>query len=44
MLDFINKYQWWLVGGLFALSFLQSGRKVRNGQLPVPRDAPPDAK
>jgi hypothetical protein len=25
----IGKYQWWLVGGLFALSFLQSGRKMK---------------
>lgn len=36
VLDFIGKYQWWLVGGLFALSFLQSGRKMRNGTRPVP--------
>jgi hypothetical protein len=43
MLDFITKYQWWLVGGLFGLSFLQSGRKMRNGQLPVPPDEPPAA-
>ena len=28
-LDFINKYQWWVVGGLFAVTFLQSGNKVR---------------
>jgi len=29
VLDFINKYQWWVVGGLFAITFLQSGNKVR---------------
>ncbi len=28
-LDFINKYQWWVVGGLFAITILQSGNKVR---------------
>ena len=43
ILDFITKYQWWLVGALFALSFLQSGRKVRSGQLPVPPDDSPTA-
>ena len=35
VLDFIGKYQWWLVGGLFVLSFLQSGRKMKKGQLPI---------
>jgi len=29
VIEFINKYQWWVVGGLFALTFLQSGNKVR---------------
>jgi membrane protein DedA with SNARE-associated domain len=28
-LDWIEQYQWWIVGGLFALSFLQSARRVR---------------
>jgi len=28
-LDFIDDYQWWIVGGLFAISFLQSARKMR---------------
>lgn len=28
-LDFINDYQWWVVGGLFAITILQSGNKVR---------------
>ena len=43
ILDFIGKYQWWLVGALFALSFLQSGRKVRKGgSLTGPADDPLD--
>jgi membrane protein DedA with SNARE-associated domain len=42
VLDFIGKYQWWLVGGLFALSFLQSGRKMKKGALPLPTDDPLD--
>lgn len=29
VIEFINKYQWWVVGGLFAITFLQSGNKVR---------------
>jgi len=29
VIEFINRYQWWVVGGLFALTFLQSGNKVR---------------
>ena len=29
IIEFINEYQWWVIGGLFALSFLQSGKKVR---------------
>jgi len=41
-LDFIAKYQWWLVGGLFALSFVQSGRKMKKGTLPGPADDPLD--
>lgn len=28
-LSWIEDYQWWVVGGLFALSFLQSGRQAR---------------
>jgi membrane protein DedA with SNARE-associated domain len=28
-LDVIDKYQWWVVGGLFALTFLQSANKIR---------------
>ena len=28
-LDWIEDYQWWVVGGLFLLSFLQSGRQAR---------------
>jgi uncharacterized membrane protein YdjX (TVP38/TMEM64 family) len=28
-LDAIEGYQWWIVGGLFALSFLQSARRAR---------------
>jgi membrane protein DedA with SNARE-associated domain len=28
-LDWIERYQWWVVGGLFALSFLQSARRGR---------------
>jgi hypothetical protein len=43
ILDFIGKYQWWLVGGLFALSFLQSGRKMRKGTISTgPADDPLD--
>lgn len=30
-LDAIEQYQWWIVGGLFALTFLQSGKRVRRG-------------
>lgn len=29
VLDWVDKYQWWIVAGLFALTFLQSARKVR---------------
>lgn len=28
-LKFIDRYQWWLVGGLFALTFLQAGMRTR---------------
>lgn len=28
-LDWIERYQWWVVAGLFALSFLQSARRGR---------------
>lgn len=30
-LDAISRYQWWIVGGLFALSFVQSGMQARRG-------------
>jgi membrane protein DedA with SNARE-associated domain len=30
-LDAINDYQWYIVAGLFALTFLQSARKARQG-------------
>lgn len=35
VVDWINDYQWWIVGGLFGLSFLQSSRRRSPG--------PPDA-
>jgi membrane protein DedA with SNARE-associated domain len=44
MLEFVSKYQWWLVGGLFALSFIQSGRKA--SRAPIVLDevvAPPSS-
>jgi membrane protein DedA with SNARE-associated domain len=28
-LDFIDGYQWWIVGGLFLLTFLQAGNRAR---------------
>lgn len=28
-LDAIEQYQWWIVGGLFALTFLQSAKRVK---------------
>ena len=31
VVDWINQYQWWIVGGLFALSFLQSARRRSPG-------------
>src|SRR5690606_22682096 len=31
VLDAIDDYQWYIVGGLFAISFLQSFGKVRRG-------------
>lgn len=31
VVDWINRYQWWIVGGLFALSFLQSARRRSPG-------------
>lgn len=30
-LDAISKYQWWIVIGLFAISFVQSGMQARKG-------------
>lgn len=35
VVEWINDYQWWIVGGLFGLSFLQSSRRRSPG--------PPDA-
>ena len=29
-LGWIDKYQWWIVGGLFAITFLQSARRMKN--------------
>lgn len=34
-LDWIDGYQWWIVGGLFALSFLQSARKMKKNPPPA---------
>ena len=31
ILDWIERYQWWLVGGFLALTFLQSWRKAASG-------------
>lgn len=33
VVDFITKYQWWFVIGLFAISFAQALRKAATGQL-----------
>jgi membrane protein DedA with SNARE-associated domain len=52
-LDWIDGYQWWIVGALFALSFLQSFRRARRDipdvlaeiehpHLAPPSDEPPD--
>jgi membrane protein DedA with SNARE-associated domain len=30
-LEAINDYQWWIVAGLFGITFLQSAKKVRKG-------------
>jgi membrane protein DedA with SNARE-associated domain len=37
-LRWIESYQWYVVGGLFALSFLQSARKNRSRTSPVSKD------
>lgn len=31
VVEWINSYQWWIVGGLFAISFLQSARRRSPG-------------
>jgi len=41
-LDVIDKYQWWIVGGLFAISFLQSARKMNKNSPAVLLDAEGD--
>jgi membrane protein YqaA with SNARE-associated domain len=28
-LEWIDRYQWWIVGGLFAITFIQSARKMK---------------
>ena len=30
-LDWIDQYQWWIVGGLFALTFIQTSRRKSPG-------------
>lgn len=35
VLDWIEGYQWWIVGGLFAISFLQSARKMSKNPPPA---------
>lgn len=42
VVDWINQYQWWIVGGLFALSFLQSARRRSPGP-PDPEATSPDS-
>lgn len=37
-LDWIDQYQWWIVGGLFAVSLLQSRGRVK--ARPAPTDPP----
>jgi membrane protein DedA with SNARE-associated domain len=41
-LDAIDKYQWWIVGGLFAISFAHSAWKMRNNSPVALVDAEPD--
>ena len=43
MLDFISEYQWWLVGGLFALSFVQSGRKASRAPIALDETVAPSS-
>lgn len=33
LVEWIQRYQWWLVGGLFLLAMVQSGRKAAKGGL-----------
>jgi membrane protein DedA with SNARE-associated domain len=41
-LDHIDKYQWWIVGGLFAISLAHSARKMRQHPPTEITDGPPD--
>jgi hypothetical protein len=36
---FVQRYQWWLVGGLFAASMVQSARRAARGQIESPTQA-----
>ena len=38
-LDAISKYQWWIVIGLFAISFLQSGMQARKSMARLEEEA-----
>lgn len=35
VLDWLDTYQWWIVGGLFAITFFQSSRKKSPGAPPA---------
>jgi membrane protein DedA with SNARE-associated domain len=37
-LTWLNQYQWWVVGGLFAITFLQSANKARKSMPEVIRE------
>ncbi|HEY4333155.1 MAG TPA: hypothetical protein VGM78_11320 [Ilumatobacteraceae bacterium] len=39
ILNFIERYQWWLVAAFFVITVIQSARKAKNNPLPPP--APP---
>jgi membrane protein DedA with SNARE-associated domain len=39
VVGFVQRYQWWLVGGLFALSMVQSTRRAARGQIETPSKA-----
>lgn len=39
-LDAISKYQWWIVIGLFAISFVQSGMQARKGMARLEAEQP----